>query len=187
VHLAPEVSLLTGAFMLFENRRTFDILAQNFGKPRSQFPQIALAFQDLEFPFLQDVPLEVALAARRQGYLANFRVYLRNTWGDITNESHDAEAGEITKAFADRVASEYADLQADWSRIRQDLTLGAVSRGMLAGTSAIVAGNLHWAAGAAGVVGSLASAVDEYRKIAADVSVGKRNPLAVFMQLARKM
>jgi hypothetical protein len=77
-------------------------------------------------------------------------------------------------------------LQGEWAEIRKDLRLAAVSRGMLTGASVLVVGTINWAAGAAGILGSLASAVTEYRQIASEISVANRNPLAVLIQLARK-
>jgi hypothetical protein len=187
VHLAPEIANLTGSFMLFEKRRNYELLVRNFGRPESdRFHEIALAFQDLDFPFLHNVPIDVALQAHREGHLSRFRNYLRETWGSaVTDESAEYDEGS-SRAFSDRLSTEYASLQNDWDSIRKDFKLGAISRGIWSGASVVVAGTLHWAIGGAGVVGSLAAAVREYRELSSRRDLAKSKPLSIFVELARK-
>jgi hypothetical protein len=83
--------------MLFESRRTYDILVQNFGTPKSQHPEIAPASQRLEIHFLDNVPVRVALEAHKQGYLTTLRAYLRRTWRDVTLDGGDTRPGEIPR------------------------------------------------------------------------------------------
>lgn len=187
IHLAPEVSKLTGSFMLFENQRTYDILIQNFGEPsESSFENISLAFQDLEFPFLHNVPISIALQARKEGYLHKFRSYLRDVWSSSLGEDVGPLPESQALTFIDRLEAEYHDLKDEWDVIKKDLRLSAIEKGAKTGASAIVAGSLNWAAGAATMVGSLASAVNDYRKISKRINAAERNPLAVFVDLSKK-
>lgn len=186
-HLAPELAKLTGSFMLFEKRRSYDLLVRNLGRPDSdRFQEIALAFQELEFPFLHNVPIGVALEAHGKGYMAGFRNYLRDTWSLVKTDGLDEYSVEASRAFRDRLIDEYANLQQEWDGLRRDFKLGAISRGIWTGASVVVAGTLNWAVGSAGFVSGLASAVKEYGEFASKFDVARSKPLSVFVELARR-
>lgn len=103
----------------------------------------------------------------------------------MADDSAEYDEG-VSRAFSDRLSAEYASLQNDWDCIRRDLKLGAISRGIWSGASVVVAGTLHWAIGAAGVVGSLAAAVREYRELSSRRDLAKSKPLSIFIELARR-
>lgn len=187
VHLAPDVAKLTGSFMLFERKSNYNLFIENFQHDSpTEFQEIALAFQDLTFPFLHNVPIDVALDAHREGYLSKFRSYLRETWQIAGANDPQIYSESASQAFRDKLNSEFSDLENEWTQIRNRLRLGAISHGIISGASAIVAGTIHWTIGATGLLGTLASSIKDYREISSQLDQASRNPLAIFINLSRK-
>lgn len=84
---ASEIAGIVGAFLIFEDQFLYDILCTNVAqndKRSDLLQQLSLAFQKLEFPFLNNVPSQKALELRNKGYLLSFRRYLRELWIAIT-------------------------------------------------------------------------------------------------------
>jgi hypothetical protein len=188
---APILAEQMGAFLIFEYRLLYDIITENYYKKdvvENPFQKIAIAFQNVDFPFLHNVSLKDALKIRKKGYLHRFRVYLRDLWTSVSEHPdtnlNDAQILE----FSDRLKSEYSILEEEWNNIRQELRIKAITSGLTVGLSAgtaIAFGNINWTIGAvAGTsFGLLKEQFSGYVGSTDKLNATHKNPLSIFLML----
>ncbi len=180
---APEIATETGSFLIFEHQFEYEILCGNMeqgDKKIDSLQQLSLAFQNLDFPFLHNVPSKKALELREQGYLLSFRIYLRDCWQVITTTNDQQLLDTKIAEFRERLTSEYKILENDWRQIRKDLFTSAVITGAVTGLTVVASGSILL-----GVVSTLASttATPASQSIK-DLRQTNQKPLAVFLKLA---
>ncbi|HNB40584.1 MAG TPA: hypothetical protein PLG52_03725 [Anaerolineales bacterium] len=146
---APYIAEAMGAFLLFEHRHHFDEIRNKFKENQSsgssRLQKIAIAFQQLDFPFLHNVPLTEALELRQKGYLSRFRVYLKDLWDLSSSKLQEKDLNDQFQEFSDRLKSEYEVVQQEWGNIKKELRAKAVASGLIIGMSAgsaLVFGNI---------------------------------------------
>jgi hypothetical protein len=181
---ASEIAQKTGSFLVFDYQYLYEMLCINFNQIDNQtdsFQQLSLAFQNLDFPFLHNVPSKKALELRNQGYLLSFRLYLRELWQTSISTENPQLLNSKIFDFRDRLTSEYAQLEKEWQQIRKDLLVSATVTGILSGLTVVAPGSisLGFAVVAAGGVGlSGYQAMKDLRK-------ANQKPLAVLLKLSR--
>ena len=189
--LAPTIAESMGAFLIFERRLFYDLISSNqqpLNTKSDATQQLALAFQGLDFPFLHDVSLKDALALRKKGYLHSFRVYLRGLWVTISQMEENATLDDRIFEFSDRLKAEYATLEKEWDNICKELSIKAITSGLIVGLSAgspIVIGNINWTIGAlAGAsAGLLKENIAGYIGSADKIREIYKRPLSAFLML----
>jgi hypothetical protein len=180
---ASEIAQKTGSFLVFDYQYLYEMLCINFSQVDSKtdsFQQLSLAFQNLDFPFLHNVPSKKALELRNQGYLLSFRIYLRELWQTIIATENPQLLDDKIFDFRDRLTSEYSQLEKEWQQIRKDLLVSATVTGTISGLTVIAPGSisLGFAVAAAGGFGlSGYQAIKDLRQV-------NQNPLAVFLKLS---
>ncbi len=186
--LAYPIAEATGSFLLFENQALYDTLSDMIKAKvptNDPFEKLGLAFQKLDFEFLNNVPLSKALEFREQGYLKKFRIYLRDLWMTASSAEAGNDLDIVIRDFIDRLTIEYSDLKKEWEKINSDLRTNAVIKGMVAGLTTVAAsGQLNLTMGAvAGLGVSILTGLSDYQSYTKDRSVLEKNPLAVFIKL----
>jgi hypothetical protein len=187
--LAPVIAQQIGAFLIFERRLFYDMLSANqepLNATSDSLQQLAVAFQELDFPFLHNVPLKQALELRKKGYLHSFRVYLRDLWSTVAEAEEDESLDAKILDFSDRLKSEHVTLEQEWNNIRNELRVKAATSGLIAGlsaASAIAVGNIDWKAGAIAGAAVLKEHIAGYTGSSAKLQETYRNPLSVFLML----
>jgi hypothetical protein len=187
--LAPMVANEIGSFLIFDRRILYETLAENYtakSQRINSLQQLAIAFQELEFPFLHNVPLKKALKLRKKGYLEQFRQYLRIIWSTIAQGKEDEIFDEKISEFSDKLNAEYSSLQREWKYIKKDLQISAATSGMVIGVSAasaIALGNIDWSITVAAGAGLMKEHVSGYRRISEKLQQTYQNPLSVFLEL----
>ena len=104
--------------------------------------------------FLDAVPLEAALAIRREGRLDSMRSFLRKTW-DATSKVSPFDDANIPSLAAE-LDEKVREADSEWRKIDRDLlTLVATqaSTGLLAAGPLVASGYATWVAAAATVAG----------------------------------
>jgi hypothetical protein len=193
---APYVAEIIGAFLLFEHRHHYDEINHSLQKLQksgnSRLQKIAVAFQQLDFPFLHDVKLKQALKLREKGYLSRFRVYLKDLWDLSSGKLNDSDFDSQTQEFVDRLTSEYSTLQHEWEFIKTDLRSKAIKSGLIVGLTAgstLVLGNINMPLSTLSGLG--AGVLKEYffsgySDTAEKVAQTSNQPLFVFLALEKK-
>jgi hypothetical protein len=180
---ASDIAKKTGSFLVFDYQHLYEMLCINFNQVDNQtdsFQQLSLAFQNLDFPFLHNVPSKKALELREQGYLLSFRNYLREIWETISTTENQQLLDNKMFDFRDRLTSEYTQLEREWQQIRKDLFVSATMSGVITGLTVIAPGSisLGLAAAAAGGFG-----MTGYQAVK-DLRQTNQNPLAILLKLA---
>lgn len=189
--LAPFIAEEIGSFLVFEHRLLYDLIeaSQPSGKAKSdKLQQLAIAFQELDFPFLHNVSLRQAMAIRRKGYLHSFRLYLRDLWSAISGVEENENLDDRIFEFTDRLKAEYEKLEREWKEIRKELKVKAVTSGVTVGLSAgsaIALGNFSLTIGvvAGAIPGFMKEQLDGYSGSREKMRELYKTPLAVFLVL----
>lgn len=185
--LANEISKETGSYLIFENKGLYDLYSklidEESRKPNS-FEQIAIAFQGLDFPFLNNVTIDQALQIRKKGYLSSFRQYLNSLWITLSTTEDEQELEKKLFNYIDRLKAEYSTLEREWNDIYRELRIDALTKGAAAGLATVAVGNINLSFGLLTGLGiSLLSGVADYQKHSSAIREAKRNPLAIFVDL----
>lgn len=194
--VAPFIANEIGAFLIFEQKYIYNELLRNkstVSKRNDTLQQIAIAFQNLDFPFLHNVPLNQALALREKGYLSKFRVYLRDLWALTVERQDDDLLDNKIFDFLDRLKAEYTTLQDEWKSIQNELKAKAVTSGLVVGLSAgsaLVFGNIDLPLSTISGLG--AGLLKEhflggYSNTSEKIAKTKNQPLFVFLSLEKKL
>lgn len=138
-HLVTDLAVRWKELELDKARGGFD--------PKAWTP-FAKAFQQITWPFLNNVPLKAALTLREEERLADMRSFLRKTWRSASpDQSLDASAAVNLEAeLSDRIR----EAQTEWMAIDRDLIkwFGTeLTAGLLGMGPAIAMGAASWAAG----------------------------------------
>jgi hypothetical protein len=182
---APRIAERTGSFLIFQHQFVYENLCLNVnqtgGKSNTlSLQQLSLAFQELSFPFLNNISSKKALDLRNQGYLLSFRNYLRELWQAVTTIEDQQLLDSKIADFCDKLTAEYLHLEEEWEQIRKDFVVSAAITGAVTGLNVIAPGTIALAfAAAVGTGYGLAGyqSVKELRQV-------NQKPLAVFLKLA---
>lgn len=103
---------------------------QKAGSQASSWEPFAVAFQQVEFRSLRNVPLDTALRLRKENRLSSMRSFLRKVWGA---SSEDGEASETTiQNLTDELRHEAELAAREWKGIDVDLARQFASTTVLA-------------------------------------------------------
>lgn len=178
------ISELTGSYLYASSMNEWRQLAaiandDDEGSAENNWQQLSLAFQELDFKFLNNVDPAFALEMRGNGRLENFRTYLREVWQNIETSDHISSAK--VRKLSDELKKEYNAAEAEWSQIDKRLTKWLTGP---RGVGAILSAGMDWKIPALGfsidAVGQLLSARTDRKNFRNNV------PLGVFVDLARK-
>ena len=159
---------ITGSHLVTDTRTVWnEILAdetergEHREKLKRSMSALAEAFQNLEFYFLNDVPLDFALQIRKENRLVGFRTYLRDFWNKIRREGQTDEGRLATiQEFQDNLGAQYEQFKTEFAEIRKIVT-GKIAVAGLSGAGAILSGQLGlWLF----ALGALASALPDEAK-----------------------
>jgi hypothetical protein len=143
----------------------------------------AKAFQNLEFRFLDAVPLKAALDLRKERRLESFRAFLRRAWSSSTTS--DLMSDENARRLADELEHQVSSAKAEWSKIDQELLkwvgLHAASA-LMAAPSFIARGSAAWL-GASVVLGATTALANAWAKRRA---FRDQFPAGFFLRLPRR-
>ncbi len=177
----------TGSHLVTDRRSVWnEILAdepeqntQQSEKLKRRMSALAEAFQNLEFYFLNDVPLDFALQIRKENRLVGFRTYLRDFWNKIRREGQTEEQRlAIIQEFQDNLDASYQQFKKEFAEIRK-VVMSKIALAGASGAGAILSGQLALGLFSLGV---LASALpDEAKK-----QTKHAQALSVFLDLERR-
>jgi hypothetical protein len=113
-------------------------------------------------------------------------------WDLSSSKLSDADFESQIQEFADRLSSEYAELQQEWENIKRELRTKAITSGLIVGLSAgsvFVFGNINLPLSTISGIG--AGIVKEqflggYSNTSEKISQTKNQPLFVFLELEKK-
>jgi hypothetical protein len=198
----------TGSGMSYEQARLIaslhcaTILADQAGQGRllkcfsrefsSPLQKSAHALEQLEFSFLNNVPVEFAIEIRRSGKLGRFRRYLF----DLSKSFElRAPSGAFSESSAiemvNRLRDEYEDYRQEWKGIQRTLgakaLVGAPALGAIAAAPLIASGSLT----GIGLLGSLGLVLTAQTKALLEGILGRREldrqPLSLLLRLDRPL
>jgi hypothetical protein len=147
--------------------------------PRGWNP-FAKAFHNLEFKFLNDVPLKFAFRLRKERRLSQLRLFLRGIWNKSSTEDKYDERN--VEALAAELNEKVREAKEEWRKIDRDLikwfgTLGTVA----ASASAVSSGGIGWMPAAIGTIaGGITSLLVAQHQRA---GFRERYPAAMFLDL----
>lgn len=121
--LAKLTASLTGSHLITDMRaRWAEVKLDRDEVKLGQDPwqPFSKAFADLEFEFLNEVPLQSALEIRRQGFLSSFRTFFREVWRKSVQKDAFSEANAA--ALADTLEHEMRQAKEEFSKIRVELS-----------------------------------------------------------------
>ena len=93
------------------------------------------AFSEVEFQFLNEVPLQTALEVRKQGFLSSFRSFFREVWRKSVQEDEFSEANAVV--LADSLIDEMRRAEDEFKTIRLEIGRWLTGGGLLAGQKII--------------------------------------------------
>jgi hypothetical protein len=135
------------------------------------------SFGSLEFPFLDDVPLDIARRMRLRGHLERLRGFFNRVWRAAEGEEPLDESN--VQNLAAEMRHEMAEADEEWREIDRDLAKW-LGPGVVGAAVAIASGDFMPAvAFAAGGAAKLMVAGDRRR------SLPRRRPAALLLQLER--
>lgn len=179
--IAKMVAEITGSHLITDiptKWREIQIDRRESGVELGRWTSFAKAFQAVELPFLSNVPLDAALALRKEDRLMAMRTFLRKLWKACrsADEFSEANAAELAGELESTVAA--ADVE--WKQIDRDL-LNWVSGGVTASAIAVATGS--FLAAAPFVVASATQLVVSHFKRRDFV---RSHPASFFMELKRR-
>ena len=89
------------------------------------------AFSEVEFQFLNEVPLQTALEVRKQGFLSSFRTFFREVWRKSVHEDEFSEANAVV--LADSLIDEMRKAEDEFKTIRLEIGRWLTGGALLAG------------------------------------------------------
>ena len=119
------------------------------------------AFADLEFQFLNEVPLQTALQIRQEDFLGSFRTFFRRVWRASVAADEYSEGSAL--ALADELASEMKAAEAEFSKIKIQLAQW-LSASLTAGVSKLLVSGSAEYVGAGVIATALTAAGIAYKK-----------------------
>ena len=130
--IALYVTQATGAFAYCETRAKSRLLARAAGAEIESFQPwapLSKAFQELDFSFLNDVPVDFLTGLRKDGRLKEMRLLLRDLWAKVENMGADHPSSSTVKHFQDRLENAHELAKEDWKEIDQEYLgfLGAMA------------------------------------------------------------
>jgi hypothetical protein len=162
--LAKLTARITGSHLITDMRtrwREVQLDRDHAKLGKDPWQPFSKAFTDLDFEFLNKVPLQTALQIRKEGYLESFRSFFRKVWRSSVSE--DEFSADAASALAEELASEMNTAKAEFARIRAELARW-LSAGLTAGISQIcVSGSAEYV-GAGVLATALSTAGVAYRK-----------------------
>lgn len=120
-----------------------------------QWSPFAKAFSEVDFPFLENVPLESALSIRTDGHLAGMRDFMRRVWrAAAPGEPYSEGAAE---SLAAELREKLNEASLEWNVINRDLVRNAGGAVVAAMGSVPVVGTAQaeWVWGAVAAAGAL--------------------------------
>lgn len=149
--------------------------------PRGWSP-FAKAFHNLEFKFLNDVPLKFAFRLRKEQRLGQLRLFLRGIWDKSSKENKYDEKN--VEALAAELYEKVREAKEEWRKIDRDLlkwfgTLGTIA----ASASAVSNGGIGWMPAAIGTIagGITSLLVSQHQR----AGFRERYPAAMFLDLEK--
>jgi hypothetical protein len=118
---------------LFTDRETIAGLMAHLGRFTASFERLAHAFGQVKFDFLNDVPPKVALEAREEGKLSQFRDYLKGLAASPFLRTDPVELDErAIREFVERFEFEYRNYRQGWNDIKRAFLTDALLKGSAA-------------------------------------------------------
>lgn len=155
----------------------------HFGVEANPWVPFAKAFHQLQFKFLNDVPLTSALKLRKEQRLESMRRFLHKTWKASTSDDPLSEAN-IYNLTAE-LEHELQEAESEWKSIDRELAkwFGVeVATSLLALPQAIATGTAHWV-GAAVVTAGITNLISTWHRRSSFI---KRYPAGFFLGLPER-
>jgi hypothetical protein len=158
---AKLIALHSGSYLMTDLRsrwREMEVDRADARVDPQAWSPFAKAFQGLPFRFLDAVPLNAALAIRKEGRLEHMRHFLRKVWTATAKTSAFDDANIPT--LAAELDEKVREAEVEWKKIDRELIgwVGATAMtGLLAGGPLVAAGHAAWLAASvvAGGAGSV--------------------------------
>lgn len=176
-------ALRTGSYLVTDSKYRWEEMSldREFGKvDEAKWTPFAKAFHSLRFPYLDDVPLEVAFRLRKEGRLEDLRNFLRKVWRAA--HSQELLSEENVENLAAELGERVNEAEWEWNSINRDLLKWAGVEAVAGvAASGVLAGQGHWVAGALAVAGVTNLAITSGRRN----DFRLRYPAGVFMDLKK--
>jgi hypothetical protein len=120
--MAKITARLTGAHIITDipsRWKEMEIDRQDHGVKDSQWAEFAKAFQDLDFKFLNNVPMNFALKLRKEGKLKQVRDFFTRIWKLC--ESEDSLSQKNTDLLGAELNHHINEAEGEWKKIDQEL------------------------------------------------------------------
>lgn len=179
---------MMGSYMYTDNpmqwRQILDMQTNKSPEATSLWSPLTMAFQKLDFRFLDKVDPEFASTVAAEGRLASFRNYIRNIWLEASAQNDGKEIADSTvRLFTDQLNDEYHKAQKDWDAIDQQL-IKFSSAGITTTIGTMAAGKLNPIIPLGGLASTaILQLVASTRK---RKQFKQTVPMAVFLDLAKK-
>jgi hypothetical protein len=156
--LAKSIARHTGSHLMTDLRfrwREMEVDRIDAGYSSADWEPFAKAFHNLQFHYLNAVPLSAALALRRQNRLSGMRNFLRKTWRESALTPLMSQ--QNSEILAEELEEHARAAEAEWKSIDRDLLKMVTERtvaGLAAAGPLIAAGHAGWL-GALTAIGGL--------------------------------
>ncbi len=134
--------------------REIEVDRSESGIDAEAWSPFAKAFNGVPFKFLDAVPLDAALAIRREGRLEPMRNFLRKVWGATSKTSPFDDAN--IPALAGELDEKIREADSEWRKIDRDLIKLVAAQtigGLLAAGPLVASGYAAWLGAAATLAG----------------------------------
>jgi hypothetical protein len=145
--IAKMVAGITGAHLITDipsKWREIQIDRRDSGVELGRWTSFAKAFQAVDLPFLSSVPMEAALALRKEDRLKGMRTFLRKVWKSSRSADEFGEANAVE--LAEELQSTIAAAEREWNQIDRDLMSWAGGGAVLSTAIGVATGNFLAAA-----------------------------------------
>jgi hypothetical protein len=166
--LAKLIALHTGSYLMTDLRprwKEMELDRLESDVQAAEWSPFAKAWQNLPFKFLDSVPLDAALAIRKEGRLESLRLFLRKVWAATAKtEPFDDKNIPLLAAELD---AKVREAEVEWKKIDRELlqTLAApATAGVLASGPLIAAGHAAFVGAAAVLLGGLTLAQSKKKR-----------------------
>jgi hypothetical protein len=164
---AKLIALHSSSYVMTDLRvrlREIEVDRSDSGVDSEAWSPFSKAFQGLSFNFLDAVPLDAALAIRREGRLESMRHFLRKVWNATAKTSPFDDAH--IPALAAELDEKIREAAVEWKKIDREL----VSRIGMQGVPGLMAAGPLIASGYAAFVGAAAVLAGESTSLSVDDS-----------------
>jgi hypothetical protein len=180
--IAKMVAGITGAHLITDiSSKWYEIESdrRESGVELGKWTPFAKAFQSVEFPFLNNVPLQAALTLRREDRLQGMRGFLRKVWKEArsNDEFEESNAVELAAELRDRIA----EAEKEWNGIDRDLATWVGGEAVVSAVIGIASGEFF--AAAPFILGGVTHLLTAH---SARKDFAKCYPAAFFMNLKKK-